>query len=186
MNKAVFLDRDGVINRKARKGSYITSWEQMHFLAGVADAIAQLNHAGFKVIVISNQRCVAKGLITARKLEAMHRRMRKWLASKGATIDGIYYCPHEKTQPPCSCRKPAPGMLLTAAREHKIDLGSSWMIGDSASDVQAGRNAGCRTIRLHSTAKAMGIKADVVAPSLLRAVQQILKQRSRTTPVRQK
>jgi D-glycero-D-manno-heptose 1,7-bisphosphate phosphatase len=174
MNKAVFLDRDGVINRKARKGSYITGWEQMHFLAGVAEAIAELNHAGFKVIVISNQRCIAKGLLTVRKLEAMHRRMRNWLASQGATVDGIYYCPHEKTKPPCSCRKPAPGMLLTAAGEHEIDLTASWMIGDSDSDMQAGRSAGCRTIRLDTTAKTTNVWADAVETSLPHAVQKIL------------
>src|SRR4051794_21378359 len=110
MNLAAFLDRDGVINRKAPEGSYITNWEQVQFLPDVAGAIAQLNQAGFKVIVISNQRCVAKGLLSDAELEYIHRRMREWLAAHGAQIDAVYYCPHEKTQPRCKCRKPAPGM----------------------------------------------------------------------------
>ena len=148
MNRAAFLDRDGVINRKAPEGSYITSWEQMEFLPEVAEAIAQLNQAGFKVMVISNQRCVANGLLAEAELESIHQRMRDWLAGRGPKIDAVYYCPQEKTQPPCKCRKPAPGMLLRAARDHQLDLSASWMIGDSDSDVEAGRNAGCKTVRL--------------------------------------
>ena len=108
-----------------------------------------LNRAGFRVIVVSNQRCVAKGLITAADLESMHQRMCEALGNAGAIIDAVYYCPHEK-QPACRCRKPPPGMLLDAAREHDIDLPASWMIGDSEIDVEAGRNAGCKTARLVS------------------------------------
>src|SRR5437764_1430871 len=109
--KAAFLDRDGVINQKAPEGAYITRWEDVKFLPGVDEAIAQLNRAKWLVIIISNQRCVARGLISISELEALHRRMSDWLVARGATIDAIYYCPHEKTDPPCDCRKPAPGML---------------------------------------------------------------------------
>src|SRR5579863_834524 len=101
MRRAAFLDRDGVINVKAPEGEYVTRWEDMHFLPGVAPAIGMLNRAGFQVIVVSNQRAVAKGLITIAELESMHRRMSAALAKEGAAIDGIYYCPHEMTTPPC-------------------------------------------------------------------------------------
>jgi D-glycero-D-manno-heptose 1,7-bisphosphate phosphatase len=179
MSKAAFLDRDGVINRKAPEGLYITRWEDLHFLPGVAEAIALLNAADFRVIVVSNQRCVAKGMLTARELESMHRRMADHLARAGAIIDAIYYCPHE-LQPVCSCRKPAPGMLLQAAREHHVQLADSWMIGDSEIDIEAGKKAACKTARLLDKSKkdeaVAGNCADLTAASLLDAVQQILAQ----------
>ena len=174
MKRAVFIDRDGVINRKPAEGQYVTNWDQMHLLPGVAPAIASLNRAGFCVIVVSNQRCVAKGLIVAADLDSIHQRMCDALADAGAKIDGLYYCPHEK-RPPCSCRKPAPGMLLHAAREHQIDLTVSWMVGDSAIDVEAGRNAGCKTARLLNSNETAAGSVDVVAQSLLEVVDQILK-----------
>jgi len=173
MKRAAFLDRDGVINRKAREGEYVTRWEEMQILPGVSGAIALLNRAGFRVIVVSNQRCVAKGLITTADLEALHRRLCEALARDGATIDAIYYCPHE-TQPPCRCRKPQPGMLLDAARDHDIDLGASWMIGDSKADVEAGKSAGCNTALLTGGERGAREGAGTVAASLLEAVQHIL------------
>jgi D-glycero-D-manno-heptose 1,7-bisphosphate phosphatase len=174
MKRAAFLDRDGVINRKAPEGQYITRWEEMEFLPGVAQAISLLNRAGYQVIVVSNQRCVAKGLLTDQMLESLHQRMRSELGAQKAKIDGGYYCPHD-FEPPCKCRKPEPGMLLTAAHEHDIDLKHSWIIGDSDSDVVAGRRAGCKTVRLTD---ANGIKsgaADLFANSLMDAVSQILR-----------
>jgi D-glycero-D-manno-heptose 1,7-bisphosphate phosphatase len=173
MNKAVFLDRDGVINRKPVEGEYITRWEEIQFLPGVVEAIGRLNRSKFRVIVVSNQRCVAKGLVTAVELEGMHRRMCEQLAAAGATIDGVYYCPHEKW-PACSCRKPAPGMLLEAARTYQLDLAASWMIGDSAVDIEAGKNAGCKTARLLGSDMVDG-KADLVAFSLGEVADKILR-----------
>jgi D-glycero-D-manno-heptose 1,7-bisphosphate phosphatase len=173
MNRAAFLDRDGVINRKPPEGEYVTRWAEMQILPGVAEAIGLLNQAGFRVIVVSNQRAVAKGLITAADLEALHRRMCEVLAGAGATIDAIYYCPHE-TEPSCRCRKPQPGMLLDAAREHDIDLGTSWMIGDSRADIEAGRNAGCKTVLVAGRDDGMAGKPDMVSVLLLEAVQQVL------------
>jgi D-glycero-D-manno-heptose 1,7-bisphosphate phosphatase len=183
MRRAAFLDRDGVINRKARDGEYVTRWEDLHFLPGIAEAIAQLNQAEFSVIVVTNQRCVAKGLITQAELENIHKRMLDHLASAGAKVDAIYYCPHE-TGGLCNCRKPEPGMLLEAARSRNLDLASSWMIGDSEIDIQAGKKAGCKTVQLleknltgdvsgRNAALASG--ADVVAPSLIEAIPQILR-----------
>lgn len=174
MNKAVFLDRDGVINRKApTEGGYVTSWEEMEILPGVAQAIECLNRAGFQVIVVTNQRAIAKGLITPEQLESIHERMCEYLASAGAKIDAIYYCPHE-LEPPCACRKPQPGMLLEATRAHDIDLAASWMIGDSEKDVEAGKRAGCRTVRLATDPQATGTGADMVSSSLLAAIPRIL------------
>lgn len=142
-------------------------------LPGVAQAISLLNRAGFLVIVVSNQRSVAKGLITAAELNSLHQRMRDELAHAGAFIQAVYYCPHE-LQPSCACRKPQPGMLLEAAREHNIDLSASWMIGDSDHDVQAGSNAGCKTVRLLRTNETGNVHADVIARSLLEATHKIL------------
>jgi len=180
MNRAAFLDRDGVINRKAPDEQYVTRWEDFHLLPGVVEGIAQLNRAGLRVIVVTNQRCVAKGLLTEAELKNLHRQMSEHLAQAGATIDAIYYCPHE-LEVSCGCRKPAPGMLLTAARFHGLDLAASWMIGDSDSDIQAGKNAGCRTARLSGknqketkSGTALPDDADIIASSLLDAIHQIL------------
>jgi D-glycero-D-manno-heptose 1,7-bisphosphate phosphatase len=182
MPKAVFIDRDGVINQKPREGEYITSWGDFHILPGVAEAIALLKKAGYAVIVVTNQRCVAKGLMAIAELEEIHARMRESLARSGATLDGIYYCPHDY-QSQCKCRKPAPGMLLEAAQALGLDLGSSWMVGDSDIDIQAGKNAGCKTARVAIPGEKKlaadkdaenGNCAEVTAPSLLDSVQQIL------------
>ena len=172
MKRAVFLDRDGVINRKAPEGEYVTRWENFEFLPGVAEAIASVNRAGWRVIVVTNQRCIAKGLATAGEVEAIHRRMREELAKMGARVDGVYYCPHDR-EPACSCRKPEPGLLLAAAREFEVDLSASWVVGDSETDVEAGRRVGCRTVRIVAdTARANS--GDIVARSLFEACQGLL------------
>jgi D-glycero-D-manno-heptose 1,7-bisphosphate phosphatase len=173
VSRAVFLDRDGVINRKAPEGHYVTCLKEFQFLPEVAKAIRLLNRASFRVVVVSNQRCVAKGLITARTLDLIHRWMCRKLAASGAKLDDVYYCPHDN-QPTCKCRKPAPGMLLTAAREHNIDLAASWMIGDSNGDLEAGRSAGCKTARILNHEAVGEGSSDVFAYSLLDATQQIL------------
>ena len=172
MHRAVFLDRDGVINVKAPEGQYITRWEEFQFLPDVADAIAHLNRAQFSVIVVSNQRGVAKGLMTVDALEEIHRRMLAELAASSARIDAIYYCPHD-VDAACACRKPAPGMLLQAARNHNIDLPNSWMVGDSDSDLLAGKNAGCRTVRIIRSGASTEVVSDLMAHSLIEAVQAI-------------
>jgi D-glycero-D-manno-heptose 1,7-bisphosphate phosphatase len=171
MKRAAFLDRDGVINRKPPEGQYVTRWEEMEFLPGVPEAISLLTQAGLCVLIVSNQRCVAKELLTAGQLESIHKRMCQELAAAGAVITEVYYCPHEE-QPPCGCRKPSPGMLFRAALEHEIDLQASWMIGDSEIDIQAGRSAGCRTVRIASS-DGVG-EADLLATSLLDAVRKVL------------
>ena len=183
MSRAVFLDRDGVINQSPPEGDYITRWEDFHILPGVAEGIALLNRAGVSVIVVTNQRGVAKGLMTEAALQQMHERMTGDLARAGAKIDATFYCPHD-IEPRCDCRKPAPGMLLSAARLHGIDLRASWMIGDSDNDVEAGVSAGCKTARVIATDVSSSkrariseapITADISASSLLDAVRRILK-----------
>jgi D-glycero-D-manno-heptose 1,7-bisphosphate phosphatase len=181
MHRAAFLDRDGVINRKApTPDQYITRWEEIQILPGAVEAVALLNRAGFRVIIVTNQRCVSKGLITVAELESLHVRLCEHLANSGATIDAVYYCPHG-LQPPCNCRKPKPGMLLEAARAHKIDLSGSWMIGDSEKDVEAGRSAGCKSAQLLSDNKTGIDNADVVAQSLLEATRLILRLEKNST-----
>jgi D-glycero-D-manno-heptose 1,7-bisphosphate phosphatase len=173
MSRAAFLDRDGVINRKPPEGEYVTRWEELHLLPDVASAILSLNQAGFRAIVVTNQRCIAKGLVSAADVETMHQRMCAELAAKGAKIEKIYYCPHE-TSPLCSCRKPSPGMLLQAARENGIDMKHSWMIGDSEIDVKAGKSAGCMTARVLSTNESDNSCPDIVGSSLIEVVTKML------------
>ena len=173
MVRAVFLDRDGVINQKAPEGRYVTRWAEVEFLAGGAEAVKRFRSAGFLVVVVSNQRAVAKGLITEEGLASLHHRMWKELFGPGKGFDAVYYCPHD-TDPPCRCRKPQPGMLLAAAQDRGIDLTASWMIGDSESDVEAGRSAGCRTIQICSPDVRPSTLADQVAGSLAEATDVIL------------
>lgn len=173
MIKAVFLDRDGTINRKPQEHKYVTCWNDMCFLPDVARAISLLNQSGFRVLVVSNQRCVAKGLVSEATLNAIHQQMCKKLAADGAKIDHVYYCPHEK-YPPCSCRKPAPGLLLAAARVYDINLAASWAIGDSDVDVQAGINAGCRTARILNEHATAAIDSDIIGRTLLETVEKVL------------
>jgi histidinol-phosphate phosphatase family protein len=173
MVRAVFLDRDGVINRKAPEGCYVTRWTQVKFLPGGAAAVKRIREAGFQVIVVSNQRAVAKKLISETELEFLHLRMWQEFFRGEKGFDAVYCCQHDD-DPPCECRKPQPGMLLTAARDRGIDLGASWMVGDSESDVLAGRRAGCRTIRIGSPDIRSSTGADAVAESLTQAVNVIL------------
>jgi D-glycero-D-manno-heptose 1,7-bisphosphate phosphatase len=141
--RTVFLDRDGVINRKAPEGSYVTSWEEFAFLPGALDGLAALADAGLRTIVVTNQRGIARGAMTLADLEAIHARMRDAVAQAGGRIDAIYFCPHEG---PCLCRKPAPGMLLDAARDHGLSLPESAIVGDRAHDVEAGAAVGTRCV----------------------------------------
>jgi D-glycero-D-manno-heptose 1,7-bisphosphate phosphatase len=172
MRRAVFLDRDGVINVKAPEGQYITRWEDFHFLPQVAEAISLLHRAQFSVILVSNQRGIAKGCMTVQDLDQIHERMLEQLAGRGATVDAVYYCPHD-VDAACACRKPAPGMLLEAAQDHDIDLRASWMVGDSDIDVLAAKNAGCRSVRILRSGGEVKAASDLVVRSLMEAVLSI-------------
>lgn len=150
--KAVFLDRDGTINRYV---GYLTNAEDFELLPGVAEAIRKINLSGYLAIVVTNQPSIARGELSYDGLDEIHKKMETLLGQQGAYVDHIYFCPHhpDKGFPgevpslkfKCSCRKPKPGMLLQAAEDFNIDLSASWMIGDDERDVGAGKNAGCHT-----------------------------------------
>jgi len=173
MVRAIFLDRDGVINQKMPEDRYVTRWAEVEFLPGGAEAVRRFRKAGFQVVVVSNQRAVAKGLVTEEELQFLHRRMWQELFCGEQGFDAVYYCPHD-TDPPCGCRKPQPGMLLAAAQDRGIDLAVSWMVGDSENDVEAGRRAGCRTLRIGLPEVRSCTAADEVAGSLREAANIIL------------
>lgn len=144
MRKAVFLDRDGVINRQAPIHDYIKTWEAFEFLPGVSDAIRRLNKAGYLILIVTNQRGIARGMMTMETVNEINRRMCQELEREGAHIDGIYICPHEIGQ--CTCRKPDIGLFLKAEHDFGVDKGRSYLVGDSETDVEAGRRYGIRTI----------------------------------------
>jgi len=142
---AVFLDRDGTINVNAPSGDYVTSPEGLKLLPGAAEAVRQLADAGFRVVVVTNQSCVGKGLVSSEELREIHVRLRDMLSEAGAEVDLVLHCPHTSADD-CDCRKPAPGMWLRAAGDLDLDLASSYTAGDAARDLQAGRIAGTRTV----------------------------------------
>ena len=147
LRRAVFLDRDGVLIRKAPESQYITAWEQVEFLPGVGEALRKLKQNGFLLVIVTNQSAVSRNELPVDVLESIHKRMLHHLEREDATIDAVYYCPHDRDGN-CQCRKPRPQMLLQAADELGIDLQQSWMVGDAASDIEAGNTAGCRTVWL--------------------------------------
>lgn len=143
--KVVFLDRDGVINKRPPEADYIKTWDEFEFLPGSAEAIKILNSLGYKIYVISNQPGIARGMMTEKDLKIIHKKMQQELKRLGAKIDGIYYCPHGWDEG-CDCRKPKPGLLYKASRDHFIDLTKTIFIGDDKRDKDAGDIAGCKTI----------------------------------------
>lgn len=150
--KAIFLDRDGVVNKYV---GFLKNIDDFELVPGIADIIKKINDLGYLVIIVSNQPVVARGEMTFEQLEMVHNKMETLLGENGAYVDGIYYCPHHPDKGfdgeipelkfDCNCRKPKPGMLLKAAQDYNIDLSESWMIGDSKNDILAGKNAGCST-----------------------------------------
>jgi histidinol-phosphate phosphatase family protein len=139
MRRAVFLDRDGVLNVYL-PGDYVKTPDELSLLPGVGAVVQRLREAGYLTVLISNQQGVAKGLMTREDLEAVTEKLRA-----SVPLDAVYYCPHLKSAD-CLCRKPNPGMLLQAAREHDIDLAHSVFIGDTPTDAQAAHAAGVRFI----------------------------------------
>ena len=176
----VFLDRDGVINAKAPEGSYVKNWSEFHLLPGTAEAISKLNRLGIKVVVVTNQRGIARGHLSEFDLQDMHLQMGEELARSGAHVDAIFHCPHEENA--CNCRKPKPGLFLQAfERFPEATPAASVMVGDSLSDIQAARSLGIRTILIRSkgspaSAKALEAKklTDHTADSLQSAVEYLL------------
>jgi D-glycero-D-manno-heptose 1,7-bisphosphate phosphatase len=156
--RTAFLDRDGTINAKAAEGDYVKSWQEFAFLPGAVEAIGLLRAAGWRVVVVTNQRGVALGRMSLADVEQIHRRMRE-----AAPLDAVYVCPHERGR--CECRKPGTGMFLQAQAEFgDIEFAECVVIGDAPSDIEAGERLGCRTILVGAPP----------LPSLLEAVQELL------------
>lgn len=155
VQRAIFLDRDGTINRYV---GFLTDINDMELIDGVAEALRLINASGYLAIIVTNQPVIARGEVTLEGLEEIHNKLETLLGNEGAYVDDIIYCPHhphsgyegerKEYKKDCDCRKPKPGMLLAAAHKYHIDLQQSWMIGDGENDMEAGRAAGCRVAYL--------------------------------------
>ena len=178
--KAIFLDRDGTINRYV---GFLRNIDQFELIDGVAEAIKKINSSGYLAVVVTNQPVIARGEVTREQLDLIHDKMETLLGAEGAYIDGLYYCPHHphkgyegevpELKVDCDCRKPKPGMLIRAAQDFNIDLENSWMIGDGENDVRAGINAGTHTALIKDEGSD-DYGADITSNSLLAAVVEIL------------
>lgn len=190
--KAVFLDRDGVINEMVYNPEFgivdsPLNPREFKLLAGVAEAVKLFKGIGFLTVVVSNQPGVAKGKMSLELLERIDKKMKGELAKREAHLDGVYYCLHhpdpqqvkvKKYLKNCDCRKPKPGLLLKAAKDLNIDLSKSYMIGDGLIDIEAGKQAGCKTIFLgnlkpywYKTMRKRRLKPDFIASNLLEALK---------------
>jgi len=187
MKRAIFLDRDGVLNVEK---TFVLSPSEMELYPGVGQAVRKINQSAFLAIVVTNQSAVARNYITEEDLVAIHQELRRQLEEHGAYLDGLYYCPHreELNKTPrnpgyivdCECRKPKPGMLVQAARDYHIDLAGSYLIGDSVRDIEAGKKAGCTTIGLRTGHGLKGLEdpPDHIFDHLKKAVDFILESES--------
>ena len=176
-NGAFFLDRDGTLNVDT---GYVHSMDAWQWIAGVPEALVRLSQCGLPLIVVSNQSGIARKLFTEDDLHALETWVDGQLARFSVLITAWYHCPHlPEITGPCHCRKPAPGMLLKAAHDYRIDLTKSWMLGDKISDVLAGKACGCRTIKLGSGKSAEDIQTQahgaIVVPDLPSALPFLLK-----------
>lgn len=176
----IFMDRDGVINRDSP--AYIKNWQEFEFLPGSLEALVALTRKGCRVIIITNQSIINRGMVPLAVLHHTHRRLHQAVAEAGGRILDLFYCPHRPDEG-CTCRKPAPGMIWQARRRYAMDLAGTVMIGDSAKDIACGRNAGCGTTILVQTGNgpqalkelaAQQIRPDRVAKDLYHAAQMIL------------
>ena len=176
--KAIFLDRDGTLNKYV---GFLRDINEFELLDGVTDAVKEINASGYLAVVVTNQPVIARGEVTVPELNEIHNKLETLLGNDGAYIDGLYYCPHHPDKGfegeipelkfECGCRKPKPGMLIKASEDLNIDLKASWMIGDGRNDVEAGRNAGCRTVYIGTDDS---VESDFRADTLKNAVRIIL------------
>lgn len=176
--RAVFLDRDGVLNRDGP--GFVTSPDELHLLPGAAKSVAALNREGVPVVVATNQSCIGRGILTEVGLGEIHARLKREIGRVGGWIDAIYHCPHAPWEG-CSCRKPKPGMLLRARDELGIDLAASYFVGDKPTDIECGARAGCTTVLVLSGLAPeyhpdeFEVKPDHVCADLPQAVDWILR-----------
>lgn len=169
MRRAVFLDRDGTLNVPPQRARYITDPSELLLMPGAGQAVRLLRDSGYLPVVVTNQRAIALGILDEPTLAMIHARLNDLLSAHGARIAHFYHCPHDIGDD-CTCRKPKPGLIMRAAQELDISLLDSWMVGDSQSDIRAGRAASCRTALVHGGTTA---SADGVADDLLRAAELI-------------
>ena len=177
--KAIFLDRDGTINKYV---GFLRKEEEFELIDGVAEAVKKINQSGYLAIVVTNQPVIARGEVTFEGLEIIHNKMETLLGKEGAYLDGIYFCPHhphkgyegevKEFKIECDCRKPKAGMLLKAAEDFNIDLSESYMVGDGENDIKAGNAAECKTVLLNAECEEHG--QDICAGSLKEFVDQYL------------
>ena len=177
---ALFLDRDGVINVPPKRKRYITCWQEFRFLPGAPAALKTLRKDRRKIILVSNQAGVERGIFSTADLKEITRKMLRSLESRGGRIDAVYYCTHAPERH-CRCRKPRAGLLRKAARRFSLDLRRAVVVGDNATDVEMGHSAGCRTVLVLSgmtgrrAAKKISPPPDFIARDLAGAARWILK-----------
>lgn len=176
----VFLDRDGTLNTKLPRGQYVERPDQLELLPGAAAAVARLNRAGLRTCLVTNQRGVALGLMSGADLDAVHERLTALLGAAGGQLDAIYACLHDAGQ--CSCRKPAPGLLLRARTERpEIDFARSVIVGDALSDMQAGRALGLLTVMIAGVRPSHVPEADHIVSDLAEAAELVLAMRGESS-----
>ncbi len=164
----VILDRDGVLNRRPPRVQYVRTWREFEWLPGTYEALRLLCNAGYRVIVVSNQAGIARGVMTESDLAHIHERLKANVASAGGQIDAFYYCPHDWDNG-CECRKPKPGMLFQAQRDFHLDLSRTLVVGDDERDVQAADAAGCPAILLSEQRSLLDIVRVLVNGGLMEA-----------------
>ena len=146
-SKAVFLDRDGVLTRE--RSDYVKTPDELEVLPGIGPPLQDLRKMGFRLVIVTNQSVVGRGLATDAEMDRIHGKLQSELMRMGCPVDAIYYCPH-LPRAGCSCRKPEPGLILRAAKDLGLDIASSWMIGDKEIDLEAAKRAGCRGLRVET------------------------------------
>ncbi len=162
MRKCVFFDRDGIVNESPGPG-YVERWEDFHLIPAFVESLRVVTQCGYVAVLATNQRGVARGIMSRESVEEIHDNLQKQLKNiYGLELLDIMWCPHNNNE--CDCRKPLPGMLLSAAQKYNIDLPASWMVGDSITDIEAGRAAGCRTIYVGNKEK--DVTADYIVAGM--------------------
>lgn len=177
--KAIFLDRDGTINKYV---GFLRNITEFSLIDGATEAIGKMNRSGYLAVVVTNQPVIARGEVSYAELEEIHNKMETLLGLQGVYLDGIYYCPHHphkgyegevpELKFDCECRKPKPGMLLKASEDFNIDLSASWMVGDSINDVLAGKAAGCRTALIGTEDYGQDVTGDALNTIIKRILEE--------------
>lgn len=160
MKPAIFLDRDGTINIDY---NYVHQIDNFHFIDGVIDALVELKKMGFLLVITTNQSGIARKIFSQEQFDTLTQWMDWFLIDRGVEIDGVYYCPHDPLNTHCDCRKPKPGMILTAQKDLNIDLANSYMVGDRVSDLLSGKNAGVKKTVLVRTGDKITPEAEAQA-----------------------